>query len=167
MKKKIILLSFVLMILLSACKSEDTINPSANERYIDMVKQLQDRDVFITSSEYYDVSVDISVINGGYRYYVVIDNPKVAMYDIEAIAIEKDVDYSNVMAANIGLFEEEEYSMIPGQSYVEKGFVKGISISGVSSSENPTLYLLVSWHSRDLSITKKEYFKLNIKEENE
>ena len=167
MKKKIILLSLVLMVLLGGCKSEDTINPSANERYTDMVTQLQDRDVFSTSSEYYDISADISAINDGYRYYIVIDNPKIAMYDIEAIAIEKGIDYSSVMAANIGLFEEEEYSMIPGQSYVEKGFVKGISISGVSENENPTLYLLVSWHNRDLSVTKKEYFKLDIKGENE
>ncbi len=167
MKKKIIAFSLVLMVFLCGCNSQDTINPSANERYTDMIKQLQDRDIFSTSSELFDINVDISAINDGYRYYIIIDNPKVAMYDIEAIAIEKGIDYTSVMAANIGLFEDESYSMIPGQTYVEKGFVKGISISGVSENEKPTLYLLISWHNKDLSITKKEYFKLDIKEENE
>lgn len=147
--------------MLTGCASEDnTIDASLNERYRDLVEQLQARDDFKTSSEFFDIDFDIASIDNGYRYYVTIDNAKVAMYEIEAIAIEKDVDYTNLMAANIGLFEDIKYSIIPGQVYASEGFVKGINISGTTSNATPTLYVCVIWHNKDLSITHREYFKL-------
>ncbi len=165
--KKFILASLMFLCLLTGCeKSEETIDPSANERYKEMINQLESRTDFKSSSEYYDISYEVAKINDGYRFYITIDNAKVAMYGIEAIAIESDVDYSSNMAANIGLFEDIEYSLIPNQVYTEKGFVKGVSISGVSSSENPTLYLMVTWHNKDLSVTNREFFKLTLGDEN-
>lgn len=156
-----------LLLVLVACSSDNTIDASANERYQDLISQLQTREDFKSSSEYFDITSEITPINNGYRYYVTIDNAKVAMYEIEAIAIEKDVDYTNEMAANIGLFEDMEYSIIPGQVYTNNGFVKGINISGISQNANPTIYLCVIWHNKDLSITHREYFKLDINETSE
>lgn len=166
--KKIFIVTLLLLVL-TACKEDNAIDTSANERYTDMIAQLQARDDFKETSEYFDIAADITPINDGYRYYVTIDNAKVAMYEIEAIAIEKDVDYSNVMAANIGLFENMEYSIVPGQVYTANGYVKGINISGTTTNANPTLYVAVIWHNKDLSITHREYFKLEVgtKETNE
>lgn len=157
--KKIISILLVVF-LLSACSSDSTINKSASERYNSMIEQLSSRTDFKSSSEYFDISFDIASIENGYRFYISIDEPKVAMYNIEAIAIEANVDYSNTMAANIGLFEDEKYSLIPNQSYVDKGFVKGVNISGTSENANPTLYVLVVWSNKDLSVTKREFIKV-------
>lgn len=150
----------MVVFLLSACSSDSTINKSASERYNSMIEQLSSRTDFKSSSEYFDISFDIASIENGYRFYISIDEPKVAMYNIEAIAIEANVDYSNTMAANIGLFEDEKYSLIPNQSYVDKGFVKGVNISGTSENANPTLYVLVVWSNKDLSVTKREFIKV-------
>lgn len=160
MKKLLIIV--LLLLALTGCKSDDTISSSANERYLDLISQLITREDFKESSEYFDITSDITSINNGYRYYITIDNAKMAMYEIEAIAIEKDVDYSSEMAANIGLFEDSKYSIIPGQVNVNDGYVRGINISGISSNDNPTVYLCVIWHNKDLSITHREYFKLEI-----
>lgn len=157
--KKIISILLVVF-LLSACSNDSTINKSASERYNSMIEQLSSRTDFKSSSEYFDISFDIASIENGYRFYISIDEPKVAMYNIEAIAIEANVDYSNTMAANIGLFEDEKYSLIPNQSYVDKGFVKGVNISGTSENANPTLYVLVVWSNKDLSVTKREFIKV-------
>ncbi len=157
--KKIISILLVVF-LLSACSSDSTINKSASERYNSMIEQLSSRTDFKSSSEYFDISFDIASIENGYRFYISIDEPKVAMYNIEAIAIEANVDYSNIMAANIGLFEDEKYSLIPNQSYADKGFVKGVNISGTSENANPTLYVLVVWSNKDLSVTKREFIKV-------
>ena len=150
----------MVVFLLSACSSDSTINKSASERYNSMIEQLSSRTDFKSSSEYFDISFDIASIENGYRFYISIDEPKVAMYNIEAIAIEANVDYSNIMAANIGLFEDEKYSLIPNQSYADKGFVKGVNISGTSENANPTLYVLVVWSNKDLSVTKREFIKV-------
>lgn len=157
--KKIISILLVVF-LLSACSSDSTINKSASERYNSMIEQLSSRTDFKSTSEYFDISFDIASIENGYRFYISIDEPKVAMYNIEAIAIEANVDYSNIMAANIGLFEDEKYSLIPNQSYADKGFVKGVNISGTSENANPTLYVLVVWSNKDLSVTKREFIKV-------
>lgn len=151
----------LLMISLCACKGESVIDKGQQEKYMDVVSQLQEREEFNDGSEFFDVAFDSSKIEDAYRFYVIIDNAKTAMFDVVAVAVEKDVDYSSNMAANIGIFEENEYSLIPNQYNAEKGFMKGISISGISTKANPTLYLLVEWHNKDRSFTYREYIKID------
>lgn len=153
----------MLSICLVGCKDNKTIDNFANEKYIDMVELLNQRLDFKDSSEFFDISGDISKINDGYRFYIVVDNVKTAMYNVEVLAIEKNVDYNEVMAANIGIFEKNKYSLIPNQVNPEDGFVKGVSVSGISNGPVDTYYVLVQWHNKDLSITSREYIKLNIR----
>lgn len=150
---------------MSSCASNNTLDPSAVEKYNSMIEQLNSRTDFKTSSEYFDIDLEVGTIDDGYRFYITIDNPKAAMYNVQAVAIEGDVDYQDTMAANIGLFEDTTYCLIPNQTNVSKGFVKGINISGVSNNENPIIYVLVSWSNKDLSVTKREFFKLGVNNE--
>ena len=159
MIKKLTLVLFILLCL-CGCKDGKVINDSAKEKYNDMVVLLNDHDNFAEASEFFDVSYDISKISEGYRFYIIIDNAKTAMYNVTAIAIEKGVDYSGNMAANIGIFEDHDYSLIPNQYNVEKGFVKGINISGITDKPAPVLYLLVEWSNKSMSITYREYIKI-------
>lgn len=149
-----------MVLLLTSCSNDKGVDAGTMERYNSMIEQLSTRTDFKTKSEYFDISLDVGSIDNGYRFYVTIDNPKAAMYNIEAIAIENAIDYTNEMAANIGLFEDTKYSMIPNQTNASKGFVRGINISGVTSNENPVLYVLVTWTNKDASVTKREFFKL-------
>jgi len=162
------ILAILLVLLLTACstsKSYDSkTETNPDDRYLDMVSLVHDNMATAsTSSKNFDIEFEITQINDGYRYYCVIDNPKVAMYDVEAIAIEPDVNYRKVMAANIGIFDEKVYNMIPGQVDVDKGYVSGISISGISEKPETTVYVLVQWKNKDLSVTSREYIKADLK----
>ena len=99
-------------------------------------------------------------IEDGYRYYVIIDKPTLAMYDIEVLAIEPDGDYQNNMAANVGIFEEEEYHMIPNQSNVQEGYVKGVIASGLTQNPEITLHIFVQFKNADYSTVHTEYLEL-------
>ena len=155
--------AFVLaLMLLSSCKEIGREKADPNERYIYMVETLQEHELFAEKSSYFDISADMAKIEGGYRYYITIDNPRLAMYDVELLAIEKGVDYLNNMAANVGIFEETKYNMIPNQSNPEKGYVKGIVASGVSSSPETTLYIFVQFKNADHTSAHSEYFKLDV-----
>ena len=109
--KKIISILF-LLILLCSCSEVGRQKADPNERYIYMIETLQEHELFVESSSYFDISADMAKIEGGYRYYITIDNPRLAMYDVELLAIEKGVDYLNNMAANVGIFEETKYNMV-------------------------------------------------------
>lgn len=158
--KKILAVLLTLLIL-CGCSEIGVENVDPNKRYYALIETIKERDTFSTTSNYFDIKTEMASIDGGYRYYVTIDSPRVALYDVEAIAIEKDVDYTNNMAANIGIFEEKEYAMIPNQKNPDKGFVSGHVISGISEKPVTTLYVYVSFKNEDYSNTKIEYFKLN------
>lgn len=153
------------MLLLCGCDFKKQTN-SNDDKYLNLIETLNDRTIFAENSEYFNITTDVAKTNDAYRYYVIIDNPKNAMYDVEIVAVEKGVNYTLNMAANIGVFEETSYNLIPGQSYPDKGYVSGLSISGVSSSANPTLYLVVQWYSNKQEI-HQEFYQLNVSSEGE
>lgn len=163
--KKIIIFLFTILILIGC---EDIVrsnnsNDSSTIRYYDMIELIDSNTNFSYASNYFDISGDISKIDEGYRYYVFVDDPKIAMYDIEVMTIEKGVDYTNKMTANIGIFESEEYHMIPNQSDKKLGYVKGLSISGVTDKANVSLYVLVQWKNKNKNNTYREFLKLDLR----
>ena len=160
--KRIVVL-FSLLLILTGCGDNVARNEvSPNGRYQDMIDLIAANQNFMTSSEYYDITCDIAAIDGGYRYYVIIDNPRIALYDIEAMAIENGVDYHSVMAASVGIFEDQIYKMVPNQIDEEKGYVKGVILSGVTTNETPHVKMLVQWQDEMLTNTYREYFAFDI-----
>lgn len=162
--KKLLTIIFVLLII-SGCSIQKKTN-SSDEKYMDLIQTLNERASFSSASQSFSINAEVAKINDAYRYYITIDEPKNAMYGIEIIAIEKGVDYSSNMAANVGIFEENEYNMIPFQSRVDKGYVNGLTVSGVSSNSNPTLYVLVEWYSKRQEI-HQEFIELTCEYEAE
>ena len=165
MKKALLIIT--LLLTLSGCINSGKKEANLNERYTNIIELIKEHENFATSSNYYDISVEMAKINEGYRYYITLDNPRIAMYDIEMLAIEDDVDYMTNMAANVGIFEDTQYNMIPNQANAAKGFTKGIIASGVSSKPETTLYIFTQFKNQDFSKVHSEYFKLTAKYEAE
>ena len=161
MKKLILLLLTLFM--LSACQDPGKEMTNPDGRYTYIIDMIKEHEVFSDTSNYFDINVEMAKIEGGYRYYITIDNPRIAMYDIELLAIEPDVDYLNTMAANVGIFETKEYNLVPNQSNPAQGYVKGVVASGISSKSETTLYVFVQFKNSDYSTTRSEYFKLDVK----
>ena len=158
MKK--IVLCLILLLCLTACNSagKQVIDP--DEKYMYIIDSINNNDVFLETSDNFDVTTEMAMIDGGYSYYITIDNPHIAMYRVEAVAIEKGVDYTSHMAANVGVFEEKQYNIVPNQTNVEDGYVKGIVMSGTTENSETTLYLYVQFYNEDYSIIHSEYLQL-------
>ena len=146
--------------LLCGCSLIPNRTKDANDRYFYLIEMLNEHETFSDQSRYFSIEAEMAKIDNGYRYYIIIDEPQLAMYDIEVMAIEKDVDYSQNMAANIGVFEDVQYNMIPNQSNVEDGYVKGLVASGISDSPETTLYVYVQFKNADYSVVHNEYLLL-------
>lgn len=156
--KKILSTVFVLFLLVG-CKTNTSTNN--DEKYFNLLDTLINRTSFVTESSFYTISTDISKTSEGYRYYVTFDNPKNAMYDVTIIAVEEGVDYNVNMAPNVGIFEEKNFNLVPFQANPDKGYVSGLTISGVSSSEGVWLRCLVQWHSKKQEV-HQEFIEFGI-----
>lgn len=163
MKK--ILIIFLVLITLVGCDSIGNQRISNEDRYQSLIEMLREYENYTEKSNYFDIDVEVASIDNGYRYYITIDSPRIAMYDVEAIAIESDVDYSNNMAASIGIFDENEYALVPNQKNINKGYYEGVMMSGVSNNPEITLYVFVSFKNSDYSVNHTEYIVLNGKYE--
>ena len=164
--KKLLILIFILFSL-CGCQEDGKQMANPDDRYMYIIEMINEHESFQTSSNYFDISAEMAKIENGYRYYITVDNPRIAMYDIEMLAIEKNVDYRSNMAANVGIFEDKEYNMVPNQANSEQGFVKGIVASGISKNPNTTLYIFVQFKNADYSITRSEFFMLDVSYEEE
>ena len=156
-----------ILLCLCGCQEDGKQKADPDERYMYIIEMISEHESFQETSNYFDIAVEMAKIENGYRYYITIDNPRIAMYDIELLAIEKNVDYRTNMAANVGIFEEKEYHMVPNQSNPEKGFFKGIVASGISRDPSTTLYIFVQFKNSDFSAVRSEYFKLDVSYEAE
>jgi hypothetical protein len=110
--------------------------------------------VFKSSSQNFAISATLSDLgNGNIRYDVFIDDPKIAMYDIEILAIVDNglLIVSDTMMPSVGIFEDVEYNLIPYQINTERGYQKGFNLNGITDSPKVTLKVLVTW---------KDYFKI-------
>ena len=84
--KKITLL--LLTLLLSAC-NQTSLEESQYEAYKTMYQNILNTTTFLSSSNYFDMSAQLTRIESGeYRYDVFIDGAKIAMYDVEVLVID-------------------------------------------------------------------------------
>ena len=158
--RKIITLIMALFLFCGCSQiGKETADPT--ERYRYLVEMIEEHEAFASASNYFDIAVEMAKIESGYRYYITVDNPRIAMFDIELLAIEKDVDYMNNMAANVGIFEETQYNMVPNQANSEMGYVKGVVASGVTNNPQTTLYVFVQFKNSDYSLSHSEFIRLD------
>lgn len=160
--KKIILL-FLLLSLLGCSNSKE----SAKERdsitkYESYLTTLVEQDRFTDSSYYYDITAYLNELSDGTtRYDVIIENPQIAMYDIEVLVVESTAKRSDTLIYPcVGIFEEESYTMIPFQKNEEEGYVEAFLLSGISATQEPVLNVLVTWKDYSKLNTYREFIKL-------
>lgn len=146
---------------MTACNQNKKQDSNAEEKYKYLIESLANYSEFSSGSIYYDLSVEMSKIDNGYRYYVTLDNPRLSMYEVQIIAVEKGVDHISTMAASSGVLDSR-YSLIPNQSKIDDGFVKGIVISGTSSLPSTTLNIYVDFYNRDYSKEYTEYIQMDV-----
>ena len=162
--RRILIVLFIL--LLSGCQTKEVVDDNLL-RYQAIENSIIEKSEFKCTSQYYDMELEMSKIDeNNYRYYLTLLNPKVAMYDL--IVAAKDVDEFNndeLMMPSKGIFDDIKYKLIPNQYNPEKGFVKGIILSGIKTIEDNQdpyidLRLYVQWKNQDYSIDTVEYLQI-------
>ncbi len=162
--KKIAVLLLVLL-LMAGCRQKNSTNEDEKyNSYLSYYQSIIDYNDKQTTSSNFSISVAVNKVDDDlYRYDVIISEPKVGMFDIEALVIIEDITASintSQMMPSIGIFEDSKVSMIPGQVNVEKGFVEGIDLSVTSNQPAIHLGVMVSFMDKNNTRITREYFSL-------
>ncbi len=158
----------LLMIFVVGCSNDDNLGMNTKEynQYSITVDLIQTKDEFVEQSENFDVEIEtIKDEDGGTIYYVIIDNPKVTMMDVEAMAIVVGDDIEKSMFPSIGILEEREYNLIPSQVNASEGYMEGFILSGQTSQNNFDLKIMISWINSGSSNRMREYVQISIEAE--
>ena len=150
--KKLMILLF-LAVLLCSCQQKEETHISYDE-YLEIRYQLEQCDTFDKDYDF-KVSLIYNPINDQYRYDIIIDKPSCDMYDVTAVAYADEDD--NEICPNIGIFDVYKYHLINDYIDKDKGFYKGINLSGMSGS-NTGVKLYVSYYIDDEYKTKVEKY---------
>lgn len=148
--RKLIILC-VLALGISGCTKRSNSDQDFQYTYNSFVDSILDNNGVDTKDIPFSHKLEVTKeTSGEYRYEITIDNPRVAMYNIQMMVVDKSASGEYPF---IGLMSDEAlYSMIPNQENKEKYFVKGIVLEGISSTPKFTLYVQVSW---------KDYAQIN------
>jgi hypothetical protein len=163
--RKLLLMFMVIVFLAGCANNNESIDKLKLENYAYIYQTITDNDTFDTVADHFDMQVVMSLIGDNeYRYDIIIDNPQVAMYDIKMMAVENNIDYSlaDKMMPSIGIFDDEEYNMVPYQVETDLGFVKGMVISGTTNAPVINLKIRITWKDYTKVEETKNYFILTV-----
>jgi len=162
MKKMLLVL--LCLGLMSGCSNSAALDQIKIDIYKSMYTDILNATSFKTSSSYFQLSTSLNVLGDNtYRYDIVIDEAKVAMYDVSVLAIQDDgsLVISENMMSSVGIFEDVTYYMIPYQVNTVAHYVKGFALNGVSVTLPIRLKILVKWKDA-LNNEYIEYFNFSL-----
>lgn len=157
-------LCFSILMLNGCQKKSSTVDAAAMDEYQTYYNAVSENIAFSSESKNFTCETEMTKVEDGtYRYYLVIDQPITAMYDVVAIVVENDIAYEDAdkMMPSIGIFDDTK-SMIPNQVDSENGFVKGIALSGESSESSIQVKMLVQWLDKTGKNSSREFLSYTI-----
>ncbi|NLC55191.1 MAG: hypothetical protein GX769_04835 [Erysipelothrix sp.] len=153
-----------MLLLLAGCTTKPNKDDLLLQKYKAAYNDLVSNDKFLSDSSYYDLEVVVNKIeNNKYRVDAIIDNPKVAMYNIQVIA-ELDsigVEQFDKVIPSLGIVDQSVYHLIPFQVNKDEGFYGGLVVSGVSDKAQGTIIIEIAWTDYSETVSYQEFLKFN------
>lgn len=147
----------ILTLFICGCSSQDKSEKDFRYTYNSFVDSILDNNGADSIDVPFRHQLEVTKESSGeYRYAITVDEPHIAMYHIQMMAVDKAASGQYPF---IGLMQDEpSYNMIPNQENKEKYFVKGIILEGSSATPKFTLYVQVTWKDYSQINTRTAFF---------
>ena len=163
--KKLLVCSLVIFLTLAGCSKENKTTDDKSEKYNTYLTVLESNTEFLKSSNYYSITLAVNKLaDNSYRYDVIVDNPLVAMYNVDVLCVAKDVTgtlITDSMCPSAGIIEDDNYNLIPNQVDVKKGYPAGVVVSGTIDQPEVNVIVLVVWTGYAKLAENREYLALS------
>lgn len=159
--RKFFIFCMMFMVIVSGCSNKRKLeeNYSVYKSYIDLVIDNKEN---VSTNLPFEYEIELyDQEDGTYRYVITIDAPKTAMYDIQMIAIDKTLDGTQMTYPTVGILGDDadsKFHMIPNQVNVDKNYVAGFHLDGISKTNDFRLNVLVVWKDYEGLVTYKAFF---------
>ena len=154
----------MVVLLLAGCKQSSTVDNLAYDEYERDFNEISEITEFAEESDVCSMSYEmVNNEDGTYTYSIIVDEPRIAMYDVTVMAVEEGVGIREKMMPSIGIFDGP-YAMIPSQINKEDGFVKGLAINGTTSQSPVVLRVMVEWEDRHGRSAARMYYRMQVDE---
>lgn len=136
----------ILCLLITGCKSDSNeIGDKLNRQYQKYTQKLIEQQEFNNKSDEFSIRLVLNKINDTEtRYDIIIDSPKINMYDLQAIAKVENDDESSL--PSLGILEEESFSLVPGVVDKTRGIYRGVNLSGVTREKNINVIIYLRFY---------------------
>ena len=167
--RKCSLIVLCLLLLMSGCSRKSKKEEESMKNYETFINAVMNNKGAVSKTIPFAYSlIQQKQADGSYKYEVVINNPRVAMYDIQAIAVDQAVDSNTNIYPCLGLVGDDidhSFNMLPFQAYPGADYWQGIILDGISKKKQFTLNVLVSWSDATRTNTFNAFFNLSFAEE--
>lgn len=160
-----IIVGLMIALFMTACQNDAQILQEKYERYKLHYQSILNTTQFRSESDLFSIEASIvELSNGQYRYDVFVDEPLIAMHDVEILAIVDNglLLVSDQMMPSIGIFEDVTYRMIPYQVDVALGYHKGFNLNGIVNDSKINLKVVVMWKDYFEIKTERQYFDFDL-----
>lgn len=141
--RKLPIICMCALFLLGACTTNDRSTKELKNAYDSFVDSILDNNGLQTTDIPFTHTLTVEKDSEGkYRYEIKIDDPRVAMYHIQMMVVDKNTSGEYPY---IGLSTEDVYHMVPHQENKDKAFMKGIILGGTSENSKVALDVQVTW----------------------
>lgn len=147
MKNKVALI-IVLLFILVGCNKESSREEILLKKYETAYSELVSNNKFEEKSEFFKLEVVTQKLSvGGYRVDVIMDEPQVAMYNIQLLMEldSKGIEQFETINPSLGIVDDTEYNMIPNQVNEINSFYEGLILSSISEHEEGSLKMMITW----------------------
>ena len=157
MKLKRILI-IMLCLLITGCKANETeANDKLDMQYKKYTQKLIEQREFSDGSDEFSIRLVLNKINDNEtRYDIIIDSPKINMYDLQAIAKVENDDESSL--PSLGILEDESFSLVPGVVDKTKGIYRGVNLSEKKKKKDIKVIIYLRFYSDENSKKLEERF---------
>ncbi len=164
MKKILVIL--ILVTTLFGCQKDEAreIDKEKYNAYLTYYQAILAAENKLEDSLCFDIELVVNKIDDDtYRYDIIVDNPKVAMFDIKALAIIEtlslDIDKENMMPS-IGILDDYRFNMIPGQIDKDNDFYQGIILSLTSKESSLRVSVMIDYKPLNDEERVRQFFSL-------
>ena len=164
MKKLIIFL--LLAVLLCGCHKEDPrqMDQERYNAYITYYQSILDEKDKLEKSQSYDVELVINRLSDGtYVYDVIIDNPRVAMYSIKALAVCDDLGATvstTEMMPSIGILDEGTCNLFPNLVDRANNYYEGFRLELTAAEPSMRIGIMIDYLDSSKTNRVREYLTL-------